>query len=324
MGNETRMSSKKNKYEKLIDNLVNDFWFSNRQKLEHEEGDITQEFVNRNMMNTTTRVSALIELNKKHLKQLVEDVFERLMKGFLRTSPEKTKYYILKVLEAEYEKLNNKIPRWLHESGQLRELNRFQDSVNSYMTKVKEGVENRCFLWEEQRRQRKKWWQEYPLFIAIFAVCISIYSAFLSREEFIAAHRPYIYATSRKSENGTMDLNTVLLSCFNAPAKITNRELFYVAFKESENGREDHEIKFDKKFSNEIVLYPTDTTKSQITMVGYDFKKEILEKDPEVKLKRKIKIDYKELSSGRTYYFEGNWDYNRQYNVWEDGNMLGN
>ena len=31
-----------------------------------------------------------------------------------------------------------------------------------------------------------------------------------------------------------------------------------------------------------------------------------------------------ELSSDRRYFFEGHWDYNSGYNLWEDKKMLGN
>jgi hypothetical protein len=165
------------------------------------------------------------------------------------------------------------------------------------------------------------------IIIAALAFVVSIYSICLSTRDFVATHRPYVYGISRKmtqNDKTVMDLNTVLLPCFNAPAKVTNRKFYYLAIKTRANGTEDQEIKFEKNFTNEIVLYPTDTPTSQITVVGYDFKKEILEKDPKVKLRRKVRVDYKELSSDRTYYFEGDWDYNRQYDVWEDSNMSGN
>lgn len=178
----------------------------------------------------------------------------------------------------------------------------------------------------------KKWWQEYTsiislisVIIAVVAVSVALYSASLSRKEFIAAHRPYVRGISRRTTKDgrpAMDLNTVLLTCFNAPAKIINQEFYYVAVKTKENGEENPEIRYEKKVLDKHILYPTDIPTSQWT-ITYDFKKEILAKDQNIKLKRKIRIDYKELSSDRTYYFEGNWDYNRKYNVWETNNMFG-
>ena len=169
------------------------------------------------------------------------------------------------------------------------------------------------------------WAQKNPsVVIALCALGVSVYSIYLTRQAFIATHRPYVYAINRKDNKGTLDLNTVLLPCFNAPAKITNREFYYVAVKTKENGKESYETKFEKKFPNEILLYPTEIPTSQISIARYDFKKEILEKDPKVKLRRKVRIDYKEFSSDRTYYFEGNWDYNSVYDLWEDKDKFGN
>lgn len=70
------------------------------------------------------------------------------------------------------------------------------------------------------------------------------------------------------------------------------------------------------------VLYPSDKTDTQI-FFPYDFEKEILAKDPNDNLRRKVRLDYRELSTERKYHFEGYWDYNRQYNIWEDNDMIG-
>ena len=174
----------------------------------------------------------------------------------------------------------------------------------------------------------KRWWQEYaPLIIAGLALGISLYSVHLSRKEFIAAHRPYVYVSSRqttKDGRPTMDTKTVLLCCLNAPAKIINQKGSYVVIKKKENGEEEISKTIPTNLAPTAkILYPSDRTSSQIT-IPYDFKTKILASEPNVKLRRKIRIDYKELSSDREYYFEGNWDYNRQYNVWEDNNMFGN
>ena len=89
-----------------------------------------------------------------------------------------------------------------------------------------------------------------------------------------------------------------------------------------ENGEDNHEIKYERKFTDESIVYPSATTTAQLTVL-YDFEKEILATDPNVKLRRMVRIDYRELSTSRKYFFEGYWDYNRKYNVWETNNMRG-
>ena len=169
----------------------------------------------------------------------------------------------------------------------------------------------------------KRWLHEYSgIIIASLALVISVCSLCLLKKEFIAAHRPYVYASSRKDDKGTMDLKSVMLCCLNAPAKINNLEIYYEVVSKKEGGKEDVNTIPWKLPLTPFLLYPDETTHHQ-THCPYDFKKEILENDPNVKLKRKARIDYKELSSDRTYHFEGNWDYNRTYNIWVTGNMFG-
>ena len=170
----------------------------------------------------------------------------------------------------------------------------------------------------------KGWLREnISIIIAAFAFIVSVYSIWLSQKDFIATHRPYVYVSNRRGKKGNMDLKSVMIHCLNAPAKVINREFYYVVAKTEENGEEEitKTIPWELPFTS-FLLYPTEETSRQI-FYPYEFTKEILAKDPEVKLRRKVRIDYKELSSDRTYYFEGIWDYNRQYDIWETKNMSG-
>jgi len=177
-------------------------------------------------------------------------------------------------------------------------------------------------IFMENLPKPRRWWQEYAFLIAVLALCVSIYSAYLSRKEFIVTHRPYVYVSSRRDDMGTMDVNTVIVRSLNAPAKILDQEFYYVTVKAKENDEESYDIKYKKQFTHESIVYPSESTTAQLTVL-YDFKKEILEADPNVKLRRRVRIGYKELSRDRKYFFEGNWDYNRNYNVWETNNMFG-
>jgi hypothetical protein len=182
---------------------------------------------------------------------------------------------------------------------------------------TKENIKETQRVFVENLPKPKGWLKENAgIIIALLALAISLYSAYLSREEFIAAHRPYVYATPRIEEKtGVMDLYTVTYSCLNAPAKIDNVEIYYEIFK---NGEEESR-KIPWNIKRPRVLYPSEKLNSQTT-TRYDFKKEI--SDPNVNLiRRKVKINYKELSGNRTYYFEGYWDYNKEYDIWEDNNV---
>ena len=178
-------------------------------------------------------------------------------------------------------------------------------------------------------RAFKAWVRKEPsVAIALLALIVSIYSMRLFRQDFIATHRPYVYAISGLTEKNGMsviDAKTVLIGCFNAPARIISEESYYLVVDTNENGEESiRETVYQKKFTSEDILYPSDQPKRKITLLGdYDFKKKASELDTGI-IRRKIRIDYKELSSDRTYFFEGNWDYNRKHDLWENKDKFGN
>jgi hypothetical protein len=197
-----------------------------------------------------------------------------------------------------------------------------EDHINK-KENTKENVRETKRVFVENLPKPKGWLRENaPIIIAALAFLVSIYSVFLSTRDFIATHRPYVYVISRKmaqNDKTVMDVKTVLYACLNAPAKITNHVICYEIVKTNENGIEDiNEIPLESL--GQIILYPTAAPETQQTIL-YDFEKEVLY--PNVKLRRKIKIEYKELSSDRTYHFEGVWDYNKMYNVWEVNDMFG-
>ena len=175
----------------------------------------------------------------------------------------------------------------------------------------------------------KRWEQENAgIIIALLAVLVSLYSLRLAQKEFIAAHRPYVFASPRRiTKNGTatMDVNTFILRCLNAPAKITNQNVNCLVLKTKENGEEEliKTIPVSER-SDSDVIYPSENTSTQITILNNLIKKNILSTNPEDELRIKVRLEYKELSTNRTYYFEGNWDYNRKFDVWAIGRVLGN
>ena len=173
----------------------------------------------------------------------------------------------------------------------------------------------------------KRWEQENAgIIIALLAVLVSLYSLRLAQKEFIAAHRPYVFASPRRiTKNGTdtMDVNTFILRCLNAPAKITNQNVTCLVLKTKENGEEEpiKTIPVSER-SDSDVIYPSENTSTQIAILN-DFIKNILSTNPEAELRIKVRLEYKELSTDRTYYFEGNWDYNRKFDVWVISRVLG-
>ncbi len=178
--------------------------------------------------------------------------------------------------------------------------------------------------WPKVKERAK---QTGTVVIAVCALTVSVYSAYLLRQEFIVAHRPYVDVCSRtitRAGNNVMDLNTVWVRCFNSPARITRREICYLVVETKENGEEIiTKTEHQEESSIEAIIYPSEQPTMQVT-IRHGFEKTVEGLNPKLKLRRRISIAYKALSSDREYFFEGNWDYNRVYNVWEDGHRFGN
>ncbi|MEJ2705067.1 MAG: hypothetical protein P8Z79_21730, partial [Sedimentisphaerales bacterium] len=63
-----------------------------------------------------------------------------------------------------------------------------KSTTGSRVPSVIEPTETKM-VFVENLPKPKKWWQEYSaLLIALLALVVSIYSAYLSRREFVAAH----------------------------------------------------------------------------------------------------------------------------------------
>jgi hypothetical protein len=175
--------------------------------------------------------------------------------------------------------------------------------------------------------EAKKWWQDYALIIALLALAVSVYSASLSRQEFIAAHRPYVYPISRIGTDGRMDVKTILIGCLNAPARIIRQEVSHMVVKDRQDGKAEVIKAIPvKQPSAPTVLYPSETPTTQITIIDDSQEKltKELASDPQLKLMRRVRIDYQELSTRRTYFAEANWDYSTKHGVWEVRDTLGN
>ena len=153
--------------------------------------------------------------------------------------------------------------------------------------------------------------------IALCACCISLYMANLLRKDFIATHRPYVYAISRRTKEGHMDINTVLVRCENAVARMTSFEFFYFIPKTKEYSEEiKGEVVWEKKF-DDVFIYPHDQPEYFHVTSQYKFIEELFTSNPKFMFRRQVIIKYKELSGKKTYSFVGCWDWNWEADIWE-------
>lgn len=161
-----------------------------------------------------------------------------------------------------------------------------------------------------------------PIFIAGIALIVSISSLCWANKNFSLAHRPYVWAVTHayldKDGKVIVDLKTLRKLCINAPAEIIKQEYSYVIIK---NGNSE-EIIGTENGEGRFIMYPADPKVSQETY-GMTGDLPVIKEDSE-KLIRKIRIDYKEVSGNRKYFFEAKWEFDRSNNNWKPIETKGN
>ncbi len=170
-------------------------------------------------------------------------------------------------------------------------------------------------------------WVEYaPLFVAIIAVGMSLWAICISRTDLIASHRPYVWALTfaylDEDNRVRTDPNIVATYCINAPAEITKAQYSYIVETDSAEKTSRDTVYTQVEDSPQIV-YPVDPKTNQVTYrIGFNLEAYTSRKD--IKVIRAIRIDYKEVSSKRKYFFEGTWEYSREGNTWQPITLRGN
>ncbi len=153
-----------------------------------------------------------------------------------------------------------------------------------------------------------------PIIIAVTAVVISLYSAYLTRRSFIASHRPYVWA----SNYGVIDHDKKTIIPIphrvgyrvkNSPAKIISTEVTI---------RLNNKILLSHKDEN-IVRFPDESSEWNFSIGKADFKK-IMNRSNEDKTKliRYISVKYSSLNGGKSYHYELQQTFDPMENQWKD------
>ena len=154
--------------------------------------------------------------------------------------------------------------------------------------------------------------------LGITAIIIAIISAFIAymtwHSSYLLTHRPYVWAENfgYLDQNNIIvnPINKVMIKVMNSPAEITSQKYIYYVL----NGKNRKIIEEDNPTNS--IKYPSDKVQYThgVSNVTEDTASNL--KDNE-KLIRYIRIEYKWLSSNRKYFFEGEWEYNKNNKVWD-------
>lgn len=149
---------KKKNCKEIIARIDKDFQSSQKKKLVQQIGEIDQDFINRGLYCTDRRVGQFIRAHIEYISNLINNLLESIERNYPRLSPIKCKPHLLIIVEREYEKLLNKVPGWLLQSGFTSTAMRdsFEQNINNMLMETQQDVENKCALWEERWKNKKK------------------------------------------------------------------------------------------------------------------------------------------------------------------------
>lgn len=164
---------------------------------------------------------------------------------------------------------------------------------------------------------KTKHFLEYmPVVIAVIALLVSLYSVYLTRNAFIASHRPYVWA----SNYGVIDADrkTIIPIPFrvayrvkNAPARILRAEVKINLGAKELLAHSDHNM----------VRFPDERSEWSFSISKDQFE-EIMNRpvDEKGKLSRLISVEYSSLDGGKNYNYKLVQSYSPAENQWKDTN----
>ncbi|NTU49729.1 MAG: hypothetical protein HGA87_02335 [Desulfobulbaceae bacterium] len=148
---------------------------------------------------------------------------------------------------------------------------------------------------------KSEFFLEYmPIAIAVIALAVSLYSVYLTRISYIAAHRPYVWS----SNYGVIDTEKKYITPIpfrvayrvrNAPAKILKTEV-KINF-----GAQELLVHVD----HNIVRFPDETSEWSFSIAKDQFE-EIMDRSDDLKanLSRIISIEYSSFDCGKNYHYK--------------------
>ena len=153
-----------------------------------------------------------------------------------------------------------------------------------------------------------------PLFIALIALAVSLYSAYLTRKSFIMSHRPYVWGVNY----GVIDPDKKTIIPIphrvgyrvkNSPAKIIKMEVKISLNKETL-------LVYTKE---NLVKFPDE--KSEWTFgIGKDDFERMMDRPDEDKSKliRLISLEYSSFDGGKIYHYKLKQSFEPSENQWKD------
>lgn len=153
-----------------------------------------------------------------------------------------------------------------------------------------------------------------PIIIAVIAVIVSLYSVYLTRESFIASHRPYVWA----SNYGVIDPDkkTIIPIPFRVAYRVRNSPAKIIRTEVKVNLRAEPLLVYNDQ---NIVRFPDERSEWSFSIGEEDFKKIMNRSNEEkAKLSRFISIEYSSLDGERIYHYKLQQSFNPTDNQWKD------
>jgi len=144
-------NSRQNNCDDVVELLVKKYWSKSKSELDQKIAQIAQDFVNRNLFNSTGRISKQLHTEFDYVRKLIEYIFESLKQNFSNIALATCKSNLLSIVEREYKKLIPITTSRLFKAnlGQKGILEQYKKGIIGEMEKAKAKIEIQCALSEK-------------------------------------------------------------------------------------------------------------------------------------------------------------------------------
>jgi hypothetical protein len=174
-------NSRQKNCDDVVELLVKKYWSKSKSNLDQEIAKIAQDFVSRNLFNSTVRISRQFHIEFEYVDKLIEYVMESLKKDFSHVPLATCKNKLLKIAEREYKRLIPKATSRLVESNLNLKgtVEGYEKGILDELEKTKKKIEIHCALSEREdvdvEHDGEKWYQNRTIQAALIGAGVLLF-----------------------------------------------------------------------------------------------------------------------------------------------------
>jgi len=174
-------NSRQSNCDDVVELLVKKYWSKSKADLNRRIAEIDQDFANRGLSNTTSRISHQLHAEFEYLQKLLDYLIKSIEKDYSYLPLATCKNTLLKIVDEEYKKL---IPRTavrltISNFSQQGMVETYENGILGEMEKAKETIEIQCTLSEKvkvaTKPAKEKWYKDRQIQAALIGAAVLMF-----------------------------------------------------------------------------------------------------------------------------------------------------